>query len=101
MRPFPRASRNLALALLLTVAGCNSLANSRMFGEGGPRPMIRIEVTNLNFNDATLHAIRDGGRLRLGIVTGKGTAVYTLAWQIAVPLRIEIDVLAGGRCTTE
>lgn len=61
---------------------------------------IRIEVINRNFSDATLWAISPGGRQRLGIVTGKTDATFTLDWDFSQPLQIEIDLLAGERCVT-
>ena len=94
-----RAVLFLAAALAVSSAGCRSIAPG-LFGERRARPTIRIEVTNLNFQDATLHALRGGERHRLGTVTGKGSATYTMEWRVPLPLQIEIDLLAGGRCTT-
>ncbi|MDE2773765.1 MAG: hypothetical protein OXI46_08690 [Gemmatimonadota bacterium] len=94
---------NLLLALVLTtfVAACSQAgAGASLFGEAAPNTMIRIEVTNLNFLDATLHAFRNRDRVRLGIVTGKTSAVYTLEWRTPLSLQIEIDLLAGGKCAT-
>ena len=62
---------------------------------------VRIYVTNRNFMDATLWAVTAGTRKKLGIVTGKREAVYTIPWRFSDDLRIEIDMLAGKRCTTE
>lgn len=89
----------LLVAILVSTSGCRSLAPG-LFGEKRARPTIQIDVTNLNFQDATLHAYRNGERHRLGTVTGKGSATFSLEWRIAVPLQIEVDLLAGGRCTT-
>ena len=90
----------LTVALLVgSTTGCKAIAPG-LFGEKRARPSIRIDVTNLNFQDATIHALKNGERHRLGTVTGKGSASYTLEWRVPVPLQIEIDLLAGGRCTT-
>jgi hypothetical protein len=94
-----RAALLLTAILVLGVSGCKAIAPG-LFGERRARPSIRIEVTNLNFQDATLHAVRNGERTRLGTVTGKGSATYTLEWRVPLPLSFEIDLLAGGRCTT-
>ena len=102
MRARSLAAPLIAGALLFTT-GCGLLPggdNGGLFGERRARPLIRIEVTNLNFQDATLHALRGGERHRLGTVSGKGSAVYNLEWRNPLPLQIEIDLLAGGRCTT-
>lgn len=71
------------------------------FSGGGGREEIRIEVRNLNFSDATLYAIGGGMRRRLGVVPGKGDAAFTIPWRFSLPLAIEIDLLAGVRCTTQ
>jgi hypothetical protein len=94
-----RAALLLAAVLLVSTAGCKSIAPG-LFGEKRTKPTIRIDVTNLNFQDATLHAIRGGERQRLGTVTGKGSASYTIEWRIPLPLQIEVDLLAGGSCIT-
>ena len=94
-----RAVLFLAATLVVSTAGCRAVAPG-LFGERRARPMIRIDVTNLNFQDATLHAHRGGERHRLGTVSGKGTATYTLEWRVPLPLQIEVDLLAGGRCIT-
>ena len=46
------------------------------------------------------HALSDGQRRRLGIVTGMREATYILPWPTSRELRIEIDLLAGPECTT-
>jgi hypothetical protein len=95
----PRAGLILAALVVVSTAGCKAIAPG-LFGERRPRPSIRIDVTNLNFQDATLHALRGGERHRLGTVTGKGSASYTLEWRTPQTFQLEIDLLAGGRCTT-
>ena len=66
------------------------------------RREIGIEIQNHNFADATVWVlVRDGARKRLGIVTGKSDATFTLDWSFSEPLRLEFDLLAGPRCTTE
>ncbi len=61
--------------------------------------VIRIDVVNNNFNEATVRAVSRAER-RLGIVPGNGQESFTLAWPVADDLRIHIDVLAGGKFTT-
>jgi len=62
---------------------------------------IRLRVRNLNFYDATLTALSDTGRRRLGTVGGNQTVVFTVPWPAPGPLRVEIDLLAGPQCTTD
>ena len=101
-----------ALALMLTACA----TSGRPLGGGGAaagdaedpfssstsRPsQIRIEVQNLNFQDARLYALRSSGtRVSLGSVGGKTDAVFDVDWQFNMDLRIEINLLAGPRCTT-
>jgi len=61
---------------------------------------VRLHVQNLNFNDARLFAIGLGKRTRLGIVGGKQDAVFSIPWDHSEPIQIEIDILAGPKCTT-
>lgn len=98
-----RTLQFLALILLLLVGACgqNPPPAGTPFGDAPEDRSIRIHVTNLNFMDATLWALNQGGRKKLGVVTGKREAVYTLPWRGYADLRIEIDILAGPRCTTE
>jgi hypothetical protein len=95
----PRAVLFLTTVLVISSAGCKAIAPG-LFGERRARPTLRIDVTNLNFQDATLHALRGGERHRLGTVTGKGSATYTIEWRTPQTFQLEIDLLAGGRCTT-
>ena len=92
-----------ALALIASAAACSQRGGAlgRSFPGTGEESVIRIHVTNLNFMDATLYALTTGTRERLGILTGKKEAVYTLPLKFSTQLRIEIDLLAGDRCTTE
>ena len=95
----------LSLALLATGCGGGSMATQSGGGPfaaaaDGPRT-VSIHVQNLNFNDATLWAVSPSGRQRLGVVGGKGDAVYRIPWTIPQTLQIEINVLAGSRCTTQ
>jgi hypothetical protein len=58
-------------------------------------------VTNLNFMDATLWVLTPGTREKLGMVTGKREAVFSLPWEHSTDMQLEIKMLAGPRCTTE
>lgn len=84
--------------LPVAAAGCAS-AGTPFPGEGEARE-IEIEVLNLNFADATLHALRVGQRIRLGIVTGKRSERFTVEWPTSLPLQMEIRLLGGERCIT-
>lgn len=95
---FVRAA--VAGTLLLLGSACTLFGRREpALGRAGSG-QIRIEVINRNFSDATLWAISRSGRQRLGIVTGKTDASFTLDWDFPQPLQIEIHLLAGERCVT-
>ncbi len=94
-----------ALATLVVIAGCAKprrlVEREQPFTrEPVAEQAIRIRVQNNNFMDARLHAVGLHGRYLLGVVTGKQQAVLALPWDFSGPLRIEIDLLVGGECTT-
>jgi len=62
---------------------------------------VRIEVQNLNFQDARLYTYRRGSRALLGVVPGKGDQSFVIDWNAPEPMYVEIDMLAGPRCYTE
>ena len=111
MLPFPAGSgptrRGLRLvlcALAVMLASCGTRTaypGSDPFSGGGAAQEVRLRVRNSNFYDATLTAISDTGRRRLGTVGGNQTAVFTMPWSFTSGLRIEIDLLAGPTCTTD
>ncbi len=98
--------RSAALvALVLSGAGCatgNPAQSDSPFSDAsGVRNLVQIDVLNNNFNDATLWAVRSGAeRTRLGIVSGKSDARFSVPWRFSEPLRIEIDLFTGPRCLT-
>lgn len=59
---------------------------------------IRVRVENQNFNDATIHAIRGGERIRLGQVTGKTESTFTLPWTFSLPLQFQVHLNGGADC---
>lgn len=100
--------RLLTLTLLLAAGSC---AGSRTVERGAANPFsqrleergeVRIQVRNFNFSDATVWVLeREGKRTRLGIITGKTDATFTVPWTFSSPMRVEFDLLASVRCTTE
>ena len=94
-------------ALLLGVAGCASAGktsgSANPFGQAqGEQNEVRIRVVNLNFNDANVWTVvRDARRERLGMVTGKSEATFTIPWTFTDALRLEFDLVGGVRCVTE
>ncbi len=92
--------RTFLLAGAAVAAGCMRPATKPNPFESGPgATTIRIDVDNRNFNQATLRALGPVQR-RLGVVPGHAGQRFSLAWPTAADLRIRIDLLAGGRYTT-
>lgn len=98
-----RATPHVTLLSLLALAGCSGAgrAPGTAFAPESRADSIRVYVTNRNFMDATIWAVSTGNRRRLGIVTGKREAVFTVPWEFSTELWLEIDMLAGRRCVTE
>lgn len=95
----------VALASTACAAGSGPTRDPFAGGSGGATSseegrQVRIEVQNSNFNEARIEARGIGLRRRLGRVPGNGSQVFTLDWAAVAPLYFEIDLLAGGACTT-
>ena len=67
-----------ALAALILSACVGPPAPRFIIGSGEASREIRIEVVNDNYADMDIFVMGDGSRLRLGHVTGKTTATFTL-----------------------
>lgn len=96
------AVRMAVLCMVLAGAsfGCGAQRERAPFSDSGDM-RVRFEIQNQGWNDATVHAILDGGRrVRLGVVSGKRTASFMLPVPTSVLLQLEIDVLAGPDCIT-
>jgi hypothetical protein len=65
------------------------------------REPVRLTVQNQRFEDATIHALWQGGaRRRLGMVTGTTTQTFTFEW-ISDEVRIEVDFIAAEDYTVD
>lgn len=96
----------MSLAALVVIAACATPGSVVERGQPFSRDVvaertIRIHVQNDNFMDARLYAIGSSSRRPLGVVVGKQQAVLEIPWDFSQPLRIEIDLLAGPKCTTD
>lgn len=114
-RPLPRVPATSRLLSGFLVAGALLALSACASGGSQPeraanpfssalseRNEVQIKVMNFNFSDATVWVlVRDGKRTRLGIVTGKTDAVFTIPWRFSEPMRMEFDLLADVRCVTE
>lgn len=87
-----------ALALLIAAPACFSSATPSPFrGEGEGRGRLEIRVDNISFNDATIFALTQSRRMRLGVVSGKSSQRFTIEWEGLQDIQIEVDLLASQR----
>ena len=89
------------LALALLSAGCARAFKSEP-REPDPRTTLRVE--NQNFLDMNVYVLRGGQRIRLGMVPGLSTQVFTIPAYIVrgSPLQFEVHPIGGlGNPRTE
>lgn len=86
--------------LVALLAGCSLRSVHNPFARGGRRGEERIQVTvqNFHFNDATIHAVREGERMRLGEVIGHSEKTFTVRWSISLQMEFEIHLIGGLDC---
>ena len=92
----------ITLGVAAFFAGCSTgglESNPFTGGQGGQE--VKVYITNLAFMDATVYGVTDGGRRRLGRVTGKREMVFTMPLRTPSRMYLEIDIMAGPRCETE
>ena len=99
----PRQVGFLAAAAAATLfTGCAAGgAASNPFSQDQTAREIKIYITNMAFMDATIYAVTNGGRRRLGRVVGTRETVFTMPLQVPSEMYLEVDLLAGPRCRTE
>lgn len=94
----------LALVALVGASACGALGNNvpNPFAGGAQagEDRLRIQVQNMNFNDATVYAVSAGQRIRLGNVTGKTDESFQIDWNFANPIAFQVDVVGGRGCDT-
>ncbi len=93
-----RSSLLALLILVLLAASCGPLAR-RGAGPGGPG-RVPVEVENQNFYDATIYAIANGARVRIGQVGGNRSAILAAPFPATGQLGFEIRLLAIGAFTS-
>jgi hypothetical protein len=92
----------MVAVLAVLLASC-ALGGSRdnPFSETNSQKEIKVFITNLAFMDATVYAVTNGSRRRLGRVTGKRESRFTIPFPVAADFWLEVDILAGPKCRTE
>ena len=92
MRPFPIL---IAVAVLSALLGGCAAGNQPDSG-----PPVVVVIQNNNFQDATVHIVREGERRRLGVVVGKTDDSFAIPWRPNFVMRLEVRFLGGGSCAT-
>jgi hypothetical protein len=84
---------------MLATTGCGTKTRSPFAGpaERGEE-QIQVRIENHNFNDANVHALRGGERIRLGTATGKTDEDFRVRWNGTFPVEFEISLVGGGSC---
>ncbi len=84
----------VALLLLAATSGCSAVNAINPFDRGSGRSdHVQLRVQNLNFNDATLHSVTTGARVRLGIVSGKASGAFDIPLSAPQDVQIEVDLV--------
>lgn len=84
--------------MLLAPSACASGSSNSPFLEEGQAPRrLEIRVDNISRNDATIFAVTQARRLRLGIVQAKGNRRFVIEWEALQDIQIEVDLLASQR----
>ena len=99
LSPLALSRFTLAALLMVATAGCGTGSRSPFAGpaqRGSEQIQVRIE--NHNFNDATVHALRGGQRIRLGTATGKTDEDFRIRWNSTLLIEFRISLVGGGSC---
>jgi len=64
-------------------------------GRGAAGEDVLLTVENNDFRDASIYALWNGMRRRVGSVTGKTTETFRMEWR-SEEIQLEIDFLGGG-----
>lgn len=99
-----RFALSVCLGLALSVAGCATTGQpdegDPFARTGGPADDVMLTVANNDFRDASIYAVWNGSRTRVGSVTGKTSQTFRMRWR-SQDLRLHIDFLGAGEYTSE
>jgi hypothetical protein len=95
------ALRTLATLIMLLAATLTSCVESRRGPWEGASPSepVRLEIRNNHFLDVVVYALPDGGRSRVGTVTGKSDAVLEIPTSVVARsngFRLEVDPVGSA-----
>ena len=90
--------RRVLLALALLSAGCLHRGAGASEDTLEPRPTTTVKVENQNFLDMDVYIWREGQRIRLGMIGGHSTQVFTIPDDIvrsSPQIRFELHPIGG------
>jgi len=88
-----------AILLGAWLSGCVEPRRGSWEAASGPQPLV-LEVRNNNFLDVVVYALPDGGRMRIGMVTGRGGAVLEIPESVAARTGFRLAVDPVGSTET-
>lgn len=95
-----------ALVLALAAAGCaagapgSSPTVDPFAAADGQTDQVLLTVQNNDFRDASIYAIWNGVKKRVGSVTGMTSETFRMQWQ-SEDIQLEIDFVGGGGYVSE
>jgi hypothetical protein len=105
MVPLPRLISTLVLAL--AVGGCAAgspgsptRVDPFSVAAGDDTDEVRLTVQNMDFRDASIYAIWNGVKRRVGSVTGMTSETFRMRWQ-SEEIQLEVDFVGGGGYVSE
>lgn len=92
------------LVLMLTVGGCaagapGSPTRRDPFDAAGTDE-VRLTVQNMDFRDASIYALWNGVKRRVGSVTGMTSETFRMQWQ-SEEIQLQVDFVGGGGYVSE
>jgi hypothetical protein len=93
------------LVLALSVGACaagspGSPTRVDPFSGAGDTDEVRLTVQNMDFRDASVYAIWNGVKRRVGSVTGMTSETFRMRWQ-SEEIQLEVDFVGGGGYVSE
>jgi hypothetical protein len=93
-----------AVALALFLGGCAAGAPQTQPRadpfSAAPSDQVLLTVQNNDFRDASIYALWNGVKRRVGSVTGMTSQTFRMTWQ-SEEIQLEIDFVGGGGYVSE
>ena len=101
LTPPGRVVFGVALSAAIFLGCARSARLGPTFGIAAVDRSVQVTIQNDDFKDATIYANWSGNaRKRLGMVTGKTSQTFTIAWH-SDSVQFDVDFIAGGTISYE